>query len=68
VVVAGQTKDEGGPFRSSSAPLAGSLYVAPADVERAGFVSAALAMWRPCVAYLLIVTAVALPGLAALLG
>jgi hypothetical protein len=68
VIVAGQTQDEGGPFRSSSAPLAGSLYVAPANVERAGFVSAALAMWRPCVAYLLIVTAVALPGLAALLA
>jgi hypothetical protein len=68
VIVAGQTQDEGGPFRSSSAPLAGSLYVAPADVERAGLVSAGLAMWRPCVAYLLIVTAVALPGLAALLG
>jgi hypothetical protein len=68
VVVAGQTQDDGGPFRSSSAPLAGSLYVAPADVERAGFISAALAMWRPCVAYLLIVTVVALPGLAALLG
>jgi hypothetical protein len=68
VIVAGQTQDEGGPFRSSSAPLAGSLYVAPADVERAGLVSAGLAMWRPCVAYLLIATAVALPGLAAVLG
>jgi len=68
VVVAGQTRDADGPFRSSSAPLAGSLYVAPADVERAGIASAALAMWRPCVAYLLIVTVVALPGLAALLG
>lgn len=68
VVVAGQTQDEAGPFRTSSAPLAGALYVAPADVERAGLASAVLAMWRPCVAYLLIVTAVALPGLAALLG
>ncbi|HUS27394.1 MAG TPA: hypothetical protein VMZ53_02765 [Kofleriaceae bacterium] len=68
VIIAGQTEDAGGPFRSTTAPLAGSLYVAPADVERAGLVSAALAMWRPCVAYLLIVTAVALPGLAALLS
>jgi hypothetical protein len=68
VIVAGHLADAGDPFRTSAAPLSGALYVAPADVERAGFASAALAMWRPCVAYLLIVTTVALPGLAALLG
>ncbi|HSD88207.1 MAG TPA: hypothetical protein VLB44_11855 [Kofleriaceae bacterium] len=68
VIVAGHVADGGDPFRSSAAPLSGALYVAPADVERAGFASATLAMWRPCVAYLLIVTTVALPGLAALLG
>jgi hypothetical protein len=68
VIVAGHMADSGDPFRSSAAPLSGALYVAPADAERAGFASATLAMWRPCVAYLLIVTTVALPGLAALLG
>jgi hypothetical protein len=68
VVVAGQARDAGGPFRSSAAPLSGELWIAPADVERAGFTSMTLAMWRPAVGYLLIVTAVALPGLAALLS
>jgi hypothetical protein len=68
VVVAGHARDSGNPFRSSAAPLSGELWIAPADVERAGLTSMTLAMWRPAVAYLLIVTAVALPGLAALLS
>lgn len=68
VVVAGHAKAGGEPFRSSAAPLSGELWIAPEDVERAGLTSMTLAMWRPCVAYLLIVTAVALPGLAALLS
>lgn len=33
-----------------------------------GFASIALVAWRPCVAFLMILTAVALPGLAAALG
>jgi hypothetical protein len=68
VVVAGHARDAGDPFRASAAPLSGELWIAPADVERAGITSMTLAMWRPCVAYLLIVTAVAIPGLAALLS
>ena len=68
VVVAGHARDAGDPFRTSAAPLSGELWIAPADVERAGLTSMTLAMWRPAVAYLLIVTAVALPGLAALLS
>jgi hypothetical protein len=68
VVVAGHARAGGDPFRTSASPLAGDLAIAPAHVERAGVTSMTLAMWRPCVAYLLIVTAVALPGLAALLS
>jgi len=67
VVVAGTTEAGGDPFRTSAAPLADRVYVAPAIVEGGGFGSVALAMWRPCVAYLLIVSTVALPALAALL-
>lgn len=68
IVVAGHARDAGDPFRSSAAPLSGELWIAPADVERDGLTSMTLAMWRPSVAYLLIITAVALPGLAALLS
>lgn len=66
VVVAGTGTATGAPFRSSAAPLAGELYVAPADRPAVGFSHVALAMWRPAVAYLLIVVAVAIPALAAL--
>ena len=48
--------------------LSGELALSPADAERAGLTSMTLAMWRPCVAYLLIVTAVAIPGLVAVLA
>lgn len=68
VVVSGHARDVSDPFRSSAAPLSGELRIAPADVERAGFTSMTLAVWRPAVGYLLIVTAVAAPGLAALLS
>jgi hypothetical protein len=42
--------------------------VAPAALDRPGFPSVALVLWRPCVAYLLIVSAIAVPALAALLA
>jgi hypothetical protein len=66
VVIAGTGTATGAPFRSSAAPLAGELYVAAADRAAVGFSHVALAMWRPAVAYLLIVVAVAIPALAAL--
>jgi hypothetical protein len=68
VVVAGHAPPGGDPFRTSAAPLSGELWIAPADVERAGLTSMTLALWRPAVGYLLIVTAVAAAGLAALLS
>jgi hypothetical protein len=68
VQVAGQSDDGGDPFRTSAAPLADTMYVAPAAMDKPGFPSVALVMWRPCVAYLLIVSAIAVPALAALLS
>jgi hypothetical protein len=68
VEVAGQRTASGDPFRTSAAPAADAMYVSPADAERGGFAGAALVMWRPCVAYLLIVSAIALPALAALVS
>jgi len=68
VTIGGIDEAHGDPFRTSAAPLANDMLIAPAPVGRVGFVHTTLAMWRPCVAYLLIVTAVALPGLAALLA
>jgi hypothetical protein len=66
VQIAGADDAGGDPFRTSAAPLADAMYVAPASLEYGGFASAALVMWRPCVAYLLIVCAIALPALAGL--
>ncbi|HEY5948987.1 MAG TPA: hypothetical protein VIV40_26025 [Kofleriaceae bacterium] len=66
VMIAGHAAATGDPFRTSAAPLAGELFVAPAERSASGFTNVALAMWRPCVAYLLIVVAVAVPALAAL--
>ena len=66
VMIAGHNDASGDPFRTSAAPIANQLFVAPADRASTGFAHVALAMWRPCVAYLLIVVAVALPALAAL--
>jgi hypothetical protein len=60
------TSGPGDPFRT--AQHVDAMYVAPAALPRGGFTSAALVMWRPCVAYLLIVSAVALPALAALVA
>jgi hypothetical protein len=66
VQIAGHGDAGGDPFRTSAVPLADAMYVAPASFANDGFASAALVMWRPCVAYLLIVSAIALPALAAL--
>jgi len=68
VQVAGANEDGGDPFRTSAAPLADHMFVAPASMDKPGFPSVALVMWRPCVAYLLIVSAIAVPALAALLS
>jgi len=68
VQIAGHGDAGGDPFRTSAAPIADAMYVAPASYDSAGFASAALVMWRPCVAYLLIVSAVAIPALAALIS
>jgi hypothetical protein len=66
VQIAGHGDAGGDPFRTSAVPLADAMYVAPASLASDGFASAALVMWRPCVAYLLIVSAIAVPALAAL--
>jgi hypothetical protein len=68
VQLAGHGDDAGSPFRTSAAPLADDMFVAPASLDKSGFPSVALVMWRPCVAYLLIVSAIAVPALAALLA
>jgi hypothetical protein len=66
VTIAGHANAAGDPFRTSAAPLAGELFIAPAERTPAGFAQVALAMWRPSVAYLLIVVAIGLPALIAL--
>jgi hypothetical protein len=66
VQIAGHGDAGGDPFRTSAVPVADAMYVAPASFASDGFASAALVMWRPCVAYLLIVSAIAVPALAAL--
>lgn len=68
VTIAGHKAASGDPFRTSAAPIAAELFIAPADRSTSAFEHVALAMWRPCVAYLLIVVAVALPALAALVA
>jgi hypothetical protein len=57
------------PFRASHGwvPEADAV-VAREGEPPGGFAGVALALWRPCVAYLLVVTAVALPALAAALA
>jgi hypothetical protein len=66
VTIAGYDAATGDPFRTSAAPIAGELFVAPVDAGSNLAAHVALAIWRPCVAYLLIVVAVAIPALAAL--
>lgn len=66
VTIAGHGEAAGDPFRTSAAPLAGEIHVAPVERTSGAFAHVALALWRPCVAYLLIVVAVAIPALVAL--
>jgi len=58
------------PFRSSSALVPGpaGVVVRRHDDHGDGFTTAALVAWRPCVAFLAILTAVAIPGLVAALA
>jgi hypothetical protein len=58
------------PFRSSAAPIPGldGIIVTRNPADCSSFAAIALALWRPCVAYLLVVTIVALPALAAALA
>jgi hypothetical protein len=58
------------PFRTSAALVPGSagIHVGRDGEPPAGFTGIALVLWRPCIAYLLVVIAIALPGLAAALS
>jgi hypothetical protein len=55
----------GEPFRDTSAPIPGTrgVDVAPTQRGRGGFEQLALAAWRPSIAYLLVLLAVAAPAL-----
>lgn len=72
VVIAGlvagpAAREEAHPFRSSAVLTAGAggISVAHASAERYGFANVALALWRPCVAYLAILIAIGIPSLVA---
>lgn len=71
VVVSGLVEpDAGHPFRSAATLVpgpAGVLVRRHDDPGDGGLAAIALVAWRPCVAYLMILTAVALPGLFAAL-
>jgi hypothetical protein len=57
----------GAPFRESAGPLVGAdPVIAPYGLPHLTFSDLALALWRPTVAYLVILVAVAAPALAAL--
>ena len=62
--------DPAHPFRGSLAALPGDrgIVVAHADRTTFGDRDLALVLWRPCVAYLVIVVTIALPGLIAALA
>jgi hypothetical protein len=64
------TAQRGGPFRETVAPIPGSdgITVGLVDDERYGLAHAALDLWRPAIAYLVICVAVAVPAMAALLS
>jgi hypothetical protein len=55
------------PFRASALPVAGTreLYVGPPGAARVGLADIGLTLWRPCVAYLVILVLVGIPTLAA---
>jgi hypothetical protein len=68
VSVAGFVAPPGGdPFRRSAALVPGrhGVVVTRIPDESASFAALALALWRPAIAYLVVVTIAALPGLAA---
>ncbi len=70
VVVGGYVEQEGGhPFRGSSAAIPGGdgAFVSCTTEDSHGFTNIALTLWRPCVGYLVILIAVAIPGLVAAL-
>lgn len=55
----------GQPFRDSGAPIPSEHGLVIGPASQAGFGQLALVAWRPCVAYLLILVAVAIPALVA---
>jgi hypothetical protein len=60
---------ESDPFRKTAAPIVGAdPVVAPFGVPQLTFSDLALSLWRPVVAYLVILVAVAIPALAALIA
>jgi hypothetical protein len=59
--------DAAGPFRTQATLIAGDdVVIAPHALPHFGFTDIALALWRPSIAYLVILVAVAMPALAAL--
>jgi hypothetical protein len=57
------------PFRTAAAPIVGAdPVVAPFGVPQLTFSDLALSLWRPAVAYLVILVAIAIPALAALIA
>ncbi|HEX7703507.1 MAG TPA: hypothetical protein VF403_22360 [Kofleriaceae bacterium] len=65
----GGADDRFGPFRKTAAPIVGAdPVVAPFGVPQLTFSDLALSLWRPAVAYLVILVAVAIPALAALIA
>lgn len=63
-----ETHDQGQPFRDSSAPIpsVGGVTVSPMLPSGAGAEQLALAAWRPSIAYLFVLLAVAAPALVTL--
>ena len=61
------TSDARDPFRDSAAPvIGGEPVISPFQLPHLTFSDLALSLWRPTVAYLVILVAVAAPALAAL--
>jgi hypothetical protein len=59
--------DADGPFRTQATLIAGDeVVIAPHALPRVQFADVALALWRPAIAYLVILVAIAMPALAAL--
>ena len=67
VAVTSTATTHDGPFRGTTAMVGTDPVVALLPLPQLTFSDLALAMWRPAVAYLVILVAVALPALAALL-